>query len=71
MASVRASGYSSVSSGSFTDTQLSTLQNYSASTTVSTYSASEKLVTVGVSWIESSSTLYFGESTLLVNSGGL
>jgi prepilin-type N-terminal cleavage/methylation domain-containing protein len=72
MAAARAAGYSSVTGASFTDTQLSALTSYSASTTVSTYNASEKLVTVGVSWLESSTTNYYlGETTLLVNSGGL
>lgn len=73
MASIRAGGYSNAASsaGTFTDTQLSTLTRYSASTTVSDYNANIKEVTVGVSWIDASSTLYLGETTLLVNSGGL
>jgi len=72
MASLRAGGYGSVgSSGTFTDTQLNTLQSAAASTTVSDYNASIKQVTVGVSWVEASTTLYLSETTLITNSGGI
>jgi prepilin-type N-terminal cleavage/methylation domain-containing protein len=72
MASLRAGGYGSVGSGgTFTDTQLNTLQSAAASTTVSDYNASIKEVTVGVSWIDASSTQYLSETTLIINSGGL
>lgn len=68
---LRAAGYSGVSSGSFTDTQLNALQSASASTTVSDYNASIKQVIVGVTWIDASTTRYLGETTLITNSGGL
>ena len=72
MATLRAAGYGGVGSGgTFTDTQLNTLQSASASTSVSDFNASIKQVTVGVSWIDASSTLYFSETTLITNSGGL
>jgi len=72
MESLRALGYGSLgSSGTFTDTSLNVLQSASASTTVSDFNASIKQVTVGVSWVESSTTLFLSETTLIANSGGL
>lgn len=72
MEALRAGGYGSLgASGSFSDTQLDSLQSASASTTITTYNASIKQVTVGVSWVESGSTQYLSETTLISQSGGL
>ncbi len=59
-------------SGTFSDPLLTSLPNGIASTTISTYNAAIKKATVGVSWIEGSSTLRYIESTTLITQvGGL
>jgi prepilin-type N-terminal cleavage/methylation domain-containing protein len=71
--SLRADGFDNVGSSTvFTDTQLGIFSSSTASTTVSYYNSSIKQVTVGVYWVESSSTnLYVGATTLVGRSGGL
>ena len=59
-------------SGSFSDALLTSIPNGQASTTITDYSATNKLVTVSVFWAESSSTAkYLSETTLITKVGGL
>lgn len=69
----RTLGYaSSTSGGAVTDTLLSLLPNGSASSSITTYNAKTKQITVGVSWTgRASSTKYQSVTTLITEIGGL
>jgi type II secretory pathway pseudopilin PulG len=73
ISTVRASGYANATTSSaFSDPLLASLQNASASTTISSYNANIRQIIVGVTWTElGSTTRYLSASTLLVDSGGL
>jgi prepilin-type N-terminal cleavage/methylation domain-containing protein len=71
---LRAGGYSSLpASGTFTDTQLTSIPSGAASMTLSDYNATTKQVTVTVTWADprTSKTKNVSLTTLIANSGGL
>lgn len=69
---LRAAGYDTMpASGSFSDTQLSSLQNGAGALAVSDYNAQTKQVTATVSWLEKSATTSVSMTTLVTKTGGL
>lgn len=74
MEDLRAGGYAALpSSGSFSDSQLSSLPSSAASMTIADYNAQTKEVTVTVSWTEPAvgTSRNVTLSTLITNTGGL
>lgn len=66
-------GYDALtSSGSFSDTELSSLPNGAASTTVTTWNTKTKQAVAGVSWLGTNNlTRYVSLTTLITQVGGL
>lgn len=70
---LRALGYAALpASGAFSDSQLASLPQGAASTTVTAWNAKTKQVVVGVSWLGADNlTRYVPLTTLITESGGL
>lgn len=70
---LRAAGYSTLpASGPFSDSQLASLPQGSASTTVTTWNAKTKRVATGVAWRGATgATRYVSLTTLITEVGGL
>lgn len=70
--SIRAAGYdNAVASSSLSDTLLTSLPSGSASSTIATFNAKTKQVTVGVAWSKNNQIRTLSISTLLTQTGGL
>ena len=70
---LRAGGYANLPvDGTFSDTQLATLPQSAASTTISVWNTKTKKVLAGVSWRGAdNATRYVSVTTLITESGGL
>ena len=73
LSELRATGYAALPSGGpFPDSELASLPQGAASTTVATWNAKTKRVATGVSWLGADGvTRYVSLETLITESGGL
>ena len=72
MEELRSLGYASLPpGGSFSDSLLNALPEGSGSTTIATYNAETKKVTVSVGWREGLDPRYLELTTLITETGGL
>lgn len=69
---LRSLGYAAIAPGAFLDAELANIPNGLASSTVATWNAETKQVTVGVSWGDADArTKYVSLTTLVTETGGL
>ncbi|MGE5540800.1 MAG: type IV pilus modification PilV family protein [Bacillota bacterium] len=72
ISTLRAAGYDTLpASGSFSDTQLSSLPNGTGALSVVDYNDQTKQISATVSWLESNATSSVSMTTLVTKTGGL